>query len=152
MTPIVKPLKDRFNDKWTPEANSGCHLWTACVNKDGYGLIHSAEGKLSPAHRIGWELKHGAIPNRLCVLHKCDVKCCVNPDHLFLGSKSDNTKDCIAKGRGFTGVRNGFAKLTNEIVLKIRSSNLGLCEIAREFGIHYGHVWRIRQRKCWTHI
>lgn len=53
------------------------------------------------AHRVSWELFRGPIPNKLFVLHKCDNKNCINPDHLFLGTAKDNIHDCIRKGRAW---------------------------------------------------
>jgi len=74
-----------------------CWLWTGGQIK-GYGQISTPEKKY--AHRFSWEIHSGAIPVGLCVLHKCDVPLCVRPDHLFLGTDKDNTKDRIEKGRG----------------------------------------------------
>lgn len=97
--------RQRFERFVHPEPNSGCHLWTGNCNRTGYGVFAYAESAVSPfrqivAHRVAWMLANGAIPNGLLVLHKCDVRCCVNPDHLFLGTYSDNTMDMVRKGRG----------------------------------------------------
>lgn len=87
----------RFESKYIPEPNSGCWLWTGNCYPNGYGQI-SINYKSCLAHRYSWTVKYGAIPDGLWVLHRCDVKKCVNPDHLFLGTNSDNQKDAIAKG------------------------------------------------------
>ena len=74
----------------------GCWLWTGAKTGVGYG---SFRGK--GAHRVSWERHHGrAVPGRKMVLHRCDNRACVNPDHLFLGSQLDNVRDMMAKGRG----------------------------------------------------
>lgn len=81
---------------------STCWLWTGAKIPDGYGSIW-VEGKPTAAHRISWEIHHGKIPNGMCVLHDCpggDNPACVNPKHLFLGTKQDNAIDREKKGRG----------------------------------------------------
>lgn len=92
-----KPALVRFNRKWTPEPNTGCWLWTKGTHKYGYGFFKYA-GDVT-AHRAGYRLYRGPIPEGMHVLHRCDVPQCVNPDHLFLGTQVDNNKDCAQKGR-----------------------------------------------------
>lgn len=103
--PVVKPdwltrtLQQRFDEKWMPEPNSGCWLWTGAVNYKGYGRLSH---KLKPvnAQRISWFLRHGVMPpRRIDVCHQCDTPQCVNPDHLFLGTRKDNMQDMVSKGR-----------------------------------------------------
>lgn len=78
---------------------SECILWPKAVGgKMGYGQ-QWIEGKLQRAHRVAWGKVNGSIPAGLFVLHKCDVPACINPDHLFLGTKADNNVDRAAKGR-----------------------------------------------------
>lgn len=95
-------LRQRFDAGYTPEPNSGCWLWGKSVNKKGYGQI-SRSRKEGPAlaHCVSWQLAKGEIPQGLCVLHRCDVPCCVNPDHLWLGTKADNNRDMAGKGRHY---------------------------------------------------
>lgn len=92
-----RPLMDRFLQHVSPEPNSGCHLWTAAVTGKGYGKITDKSADL--AHRVAYILFVGPIPDGLCVLHKCDMPSCVNPDHLFLGTRADNLADMDRKGR-----------------------------------------------------
>lgn len=92
-----KPAKLRFDRKWTPEPNTGCWLWKHGTHKFGYGFFKHA-GEVT-AHRVSWVLHNGPIPDGMHVLHRCDVPQCVNPDHLFLGTHTDNMKDCARKGR-----------------------------------------------------
>jgi hypothetical protein len=98
-TVVIRKQAARFWAKATPEPNSGCWLWTASLRPNGYGMFGIAAGSVQSAHRVAWELVNGPIPDGLHVLHRCDVRACVNPSHLFLGTRFDNMQDMIAKGR-----------------------------------------------------
>ena len=78
---------------------NGCWIWKKALAINGYGKIAWKE-KSMPAHRISYSLFIGKIPNGTFVCHKCDVKSCVNPEHLFLGTHTENMKDMHRKGRG----------------------------------------------------
>lgn len=93
----------RFWEKVDKSAD--CWLWTGCLGA-GYGQLWVGR-KMVSAHRLSWEMERGAIPVGLSVLHRCDRKSCVRPDHLFLGTPADNTADMIAKGRGARGQTHG---------------------------------------------
>jgi len=89
---------DRFNKNYIPEPNSGCWIWLGQPHCDfGYGRF-GINKKMYQDHRASWYIFKGDIGN-LCVLHSCDNTFCVNPDHLFLGTQSDNNKDQMKKGR-----------------------------------------------------
>lgn len=79
---------------------SGCWIWMKSVNNTGYGTV-AVKGKPIFAHRFSWEFYRGQIPEGQFVLHRCDTRCCVNPDHLFLGDQSANQWDAQAKGRRY---------------------------------------------------
>ena len=90
----------RFFEKFIPEPNSGCWLWTGaiCKGNAGYGQMRW-KGKTQSAHRVSFEIHKGILPSDLDICHTCDVPSCVNPDHLFSGTRSENMVDCVRKGR-----------------------------------------------------
>ena len=96
--PASRPLVDRFHEKYERVPFGACWIWVGALDTDGYGMIAVGRGPKS-AHRISWILKNGEIPDGKHVLHTCDNPACVNPDHLFLGTHSDNMKDGVKKGR-----------------------------------------------------
>jgi hypothetical protein len=89
-----RPLDVRFWEKVMK--TDGCWLWTASMDRHGYGQF-CAGGRPKKAHRVAWFLTHGAWPTN--ALHRCDTPACVRPDHLFEGTKADNTADMMLKGR-----------------------------------------------------
>lgn len=145
-----------FNES-VPEPNSGCWIWTGTTVWNGYGTI-CVSGKMHYAHRLCVEIKTGSvIPRNLDVCHKCDVRCCVNPDHLFVGTRSENVQDCIRKGRlrrgpPAQGARHGKAKLTESAVLSIRSDKRGQYAIAQSYGVSQSCISLIKLCKNWGHI
>jgi len=78
---------------------SGCFIWTGSCGNSGYGKLRVGHSKDFSAHRVAYGVFYGKIPDGMCVLHKCDVRRCINPRHLFLGTKRDNTLDMVRKGR-----------------------------------------------------
>jgi hypothetical protein len=79
-----------------------CWHWKASLARGGYGSFRF-HGRAQQAHRVAWQLTHGAIPPGFDVLHRCDTPGCVNPGHLFLGTHADNMADKVAKGRQAKG-------------------------------------------------
>lgn len=103
-------------------------------------------------HRVSWEQHRGPIPPGMCVLHRCDNPACINPDHLFLGTRADNTNDMLAKSREAYGSRLPQTKLSPAEVMAIRSSSLSNSEIAREYGMSDSTICVLRQGKIHKHV
>lgn len=123
------------------------------MTEDGYGLFVEGKSK-ERAHRMSFRLNVGPLKAEDCVLHKCDIRCCVNPDHLFLGSTATNNADMHAKGRGVTptGEANGAAKLTSDQVISIRKDTRFLRVIAADYGVRLQAIYKIKNRKTWKHV
>jgi hypothetical protein len=101
MATIGRPRTSPVLRFWAKVAKSdGCWEWQAVRSSQGYGAFRpTPESKQRSAHCYSWELAFGPIPDGLWVLHRCDNRVCVRPEHLFVGSASDNAQDAIAKGR-----------------------------------------------------
>ena len=94
-----RPMVDRFWEK--VEQSDGCWLWTGVRGRNGYGrFMRRAYEEMIGAHQMSWEIANGReVPAGMCVLHSCDNPPCVNPDHLTLGTRAQNTADMMQKGR-----------------------------------------------------
>lgn len=93
-------VPQRFEDKYIPEPNSGCWLWTGATNPNGYGIFRKTTDRNIVAHRFSYESFVCEVPNGLELDHLCRVRCCVNPDHLEPVTRSENTRRGIAAGNG----------------------------------------------------
>jgi hypothetical protein len=152
----MRPAEERF---WRHVKRSdGCWLWQGGLSTDGYGRIRQP-GKRSKvlAHRFSYARHYGPIPDGLWVLHRCDVRACVRPDHLFLGTHADNMRDKVTKGRqpSTRGEKNPRAKLTAGQVLLIRERHRqgeSRDALAQAFGVTYETVAMIVRRATWTHL
>ncbi len=134
------------------EKTDTCWLWAGGRNRQGYGRFQYDFRRLL-AHRVAWSIATGYEP-KLCVLHRCDNPGCVRPEHLFLGTRGDNNRDCRSKGRNALGESHGRAKLTpeqvNDIRLRYRAGNAPA--LAAEYGVCHQMVWLIATRKKWRHM
>jgi HNH endonuclease len=151
-----RSLWDRFHDKVMPEPNTGCWLWVGAIKEHGYGVIglgRRDEGT-AKAHRVSWELHRRKLQPGECVLHHCDQPLCVNPNHLFCGTLSDNMKDCARKGRNFLpnnrGTNAKWAKLDAQKVAEIRSRRESGAEYARRFNVSRSAIYEIWRGKNWA--
>lgn len=143
---------ERFWNKVNKTDN--CWLWTASKTTAGYGCF-KLNGKLESAHILSYCLEYGEKPDELWVLHKCDTPSCVNPEHLFLGTRSDNMKDCHKKGRLANNLK-PKTKLNSEQVKQLRelykSGKYIQKEIAHMFGIDEIHCNKIINYKRWKNV
>lgn len=156
---------DRF---WShvsfPRRAGECWLWLGTKQKYGHGQFRPWAGRLVPAHKFSWELARGPVPEGLCVLHNCpggDNAACVNPDHLWLGTRVDNNRDMWSKGRGVpgrpdnAGAAHGMAKLTDVDVTRMRALRLAgssVAAIAAEYAMSNGQVADIVSGRAWSHV
>lgn len=139
-----------------PVLKTKCWSWIGTKFASGYGKI------VSPievrAHRFSFKLLVGDIPDNLYVLHRCDNRECVNPEHLFLGNHLKNMKDMTDKGRQAKGEKSNLHKLSEKEVLEIRDryipydSRHGVAAIARELGYAYHTIYFIISRVTWKHV
>lgn len=160
--PRPRPIAERFWEN--VKKGSDCWQWQGAMmgrgwrERKSYGII--AEGAPSekniPAHRLSWILHYGPIPHGMMILHKCDNRSCVRPDHLFVGTAKDNTQDMLRKGRdGIRGSKCSWAKLLEYQIILIRrfaKEGASYSFIAEKLGIHETHVRSIIKRKFWRHV
>lgn len=162
----------RFWDR--VDKTSGCWVWNGLRNSKGYGRFSIGE-TMALAHRVVWGFTNGGLQHgnfELCVLHRCDNPPCVNPDHLFLGTRLDNNRDMKFKGRArgavgdasgrrkyperYMGERCAGAKLTEDQVRQIREMYqfgvVGFIRLSKMFGVADPEIERIVKRKLWKHV
>jgi len=131
-----------------------CWEWTGSRSPAGYGQTRIF-WKLYAAHRVSWEKSNGPIPDGLRVLHKCDNPPCIRPDHLFLGTQSDNMLDAYRKGRHCQGVEHRLAKLNPHSVRLMRrlsARGLSFSKLARVFGVSTMTAHQAVRRRTWKHV
>jgi hypothetical protein len=144
------------NIETIPETS--CHWWSGGVTGNGYGTLWCNDRKRHiGAHRASYEIHFGEIPDGVIVCHKCDNPLCVNPEHLFLGTHSDNSQDRDNKGRGnrALGEASTSSKITDVIVHQARDmydEGYSQVDITRTLGIKRGNVFKIVHRQTWKHI
>lgn len=148
---ITPEISARFWSK--VQKTDGCWLWMARWTRHGYGRFWFLRKSVS-AHRVAWELEFGAVPSGLLVLHKCDNPPCCNPQHLFIGSDSDNNRDMVTKGRDRHpyGESHGCVKLNEEIVMSIRQDSRSLRVLAAIYGVDFTTIADIKRHRTWKHI
>lgn len=160
---MIEITPEQFTRFWQKVNKSDdpdqCWEWIASTDKFGYGQFRVGN-KIIGSHCVSWEIHNGKIPNRLCVLHSCDNPKCINPKHLFLGTRADNNRDMVAKGRNIIlkGEKHGNAKLTDESVIEIRkrykkySKDNNIYTLGKEFNVHPTLIAYVVKHINWKHI
>jgi hypothetical protein len=157
--------RERFFEKVWPEPNSGCWLWAAAANQQGYGMFNERwDNELKKsivvlAHRFSFKMANKDFDGRLQVLHRCDNPACVNPDHLFAGLPADNVADMDRKGRRvnkpLTGSQHPNSKITETDVkrmFEMRQQGMTQKQIGDSFGISQVQVGNIIRKDQWKQI
>jgi len=158
----MRDVLERFEEKYIPVTNTGCWLWTGTLlgKNKLYGQMWYGKKK-EKAHRISYELFNGPITDGLYVLHTCDVRSCVNPKHLYLGTQLQNMHDAYARGRKsrydevanlrrgnpkLGGHANNFWKLTADQALTISHSQEKSAILAQRFGVASSYINRLKRK------
>lgn len=144
---------------WTlVKKSDGCWTWIGSLDRNGYGRFKNRPHS-DLAHRFAYVDTFGEIPKGMCVLHRCDNPPCVNPFHMFIGTRADNIADCISKGRNsrkaFPGSTNPNAILNEPYVMRIKkmlSEGIRQQQIADTFGVKKGTINNIAQGTTWKHV
>lgn len=148
----TQSVHDRF---WSKVIKTDtCWNWTAAIFQTrGYGQFQM-DGTPRRAHRVSYEWANGPIPAGLCVLHRCDNRRCVRPDHLFLGTHGDNNRDMFAKQRENKahGEQHYRSRLTEADVRAIRASADSSRVVGLRYGINDSVIRMIRRRVRWQHV
>jgi len=132
---------------------AGCWLWTSSLDKDGYGAFRADHDGImhTRAHRFSYALHKGKIPSLLAVCHTCDVRACVNPEHLFLGTNAENMDDKMAKGRHrvINGESHYKARLTEEQAQAILLDPRPHSQIANAYNVARTTISSLKARYSW---
>ena len=136
------------------ETGGECWVWQGPPDRTGYGRIKDIL-RTPLAHRVSYAMLKGAIPNGLDVLHTCDVRLCVAPHHLYLGTDVENSRDRVQRERQSRGEGHSRAKLTEEQVVAVRrraAAGETQVSIARAFGVESSTVGQIVLGIAWRHV
>ena len=150
----VSSLATLFWRHVEPTPDDVCWIWRGAKTGTGYGhtRVGGRRGSYMTSNRMSWEVHHGPIPAGMHVLHHCDVKLCCRPDHLYLGTRTDNLRDAMNRGRIRSGERHGMARLRNRDVRSIREATGTDAQIARTFAVSRATIYRIRTGKGWGSV
>lgn len=156
---IPQHYVDLFWKKIDKKNDDECWEWKASTTKDGYGKYSVRYSKNNcktfRASRIVYYLYYGFIDNNLLVCHKCDNPLCCNPNHLFLGTVTDNQIDCVMKKRNNPAKGERHSKLKNEDVKNIRSLVKNGCSqinVAKKYKVGKNCIWNIIHNNTWKEI
>ena len=143
---------EKFDKYAVPVPESGCWIWCGPVTKYGYGIVTRGRGKALHAHRAAYEEKFGEVSSDLVVRHVCDVKLCVNINHLVVGTQKQNIEDKMKRNRQAKGSTHGMSKLTEDQAKMIKMRLVTPSEANKMFGISKWMASQIQQGLYWKHI
>lgn len=152
---VTEKMSRRFNKKMIV-SDSGCWDWIGAVDAKGYGRFFIA-GETRRAHRASYIMHRGIIPSGQIVMHRCDNPGCVNPEHLFVGTYSDNANDMHSKGRGNNprGERHFKSKLKNKDIPEIkalRKSGMKIKPLAEIYKVGTSTIRAVIKGRSWKHV
>jgi len=143
---------EKFHSLIAEDVVTGCWNWRGYIGRNGYGLLAMTRGRQYQTHRLAWEFYNGDIPKGMCVCHHCDNRCCVNPDHLFIGTRLDNIADATKKGRVSQGERHCHAKLTKAQVIEIYKTPDTIRSLAKKFNMSIAQIHDIKRKRAWKEV
>ncbi len=152
---------ERHDAKIVPISESGCWIWIGAATPKGYGLCQMGEltkhGRPMPsfAHRAAYAASGKAVSAATVVRHSCDVRCCVNPDHLIAGTHLDNSQDMVRRGRSLIGTRQPNSILTEAdvaVIMRRHRDGETIAAIANDFPVHVETIRKAAKRATWRHV
>lgn len=153
---MIGTLIERFEAMFAKGDDDECWEWTGAIKSNGYGVIGKGGRKdgVDHAHRVAYRIYNGQIPVGFDVCHTCDNRKCVNPRHLYVGTRKDNMQDCVRRGRTNkpAGEKCQNAKLTVSYVIAIRSSSETNKSLAKKYGVSVSAVRYARKSITWKHV
>ena len=163
MRPDLEKIRHKFETAIERIPIAGCWIWMMALNRPGgHGVIGDGNGRptrLVKAHRLAWMLYKGEIPEGFNINHACDVGCCCNPEHLYVGTQLENLEDSRRSGKLGTGRNSGRkngsnCRLEEEQVMYLRSlkERADVIAYCNEIGITLQHASFIRSGKRWKHL
>jgi hypothetical protein len=147
---IDEAVREKFLGNISAPDPNGCTHWLGAIMSAGYGIV-SVNRRSRLCHRVAYIIEHGSIAAGMLVCHRCDVRSCCNPKHLFLGSSVDNAVDMMQKGRA-RGTAPFLSAETVGYIRRMRQSGWSCAKIARKIQAGRGVVWQADTGKTYAHI
>lgn len=129
--------------------HDSCWLWKGASKGNGYGHVKYKSRNI-PAHRMAYQLFIGEVPESMDVCHVCDNRQCVNPDHLFLGSRSENMQDAKQKGRTSGGHRKHLKEHVVQEIKQRLSAGISVKKLSRVYGLSEHRINAIKSGRTYT--